>query len=91
MLAFGAYPQESEIARGQRRLFVIGTSKFSYDLWGDTVNTASRMESTGQPGRIQISGATRDLLGDRFVCEPRGSIKVKGLTDMETWFLESRI
>jgi guanylate cyclase len=70
---------------------VIGTSKFSYDLWGDTVNTASRMESTGQPGRIQISGATRDLLGDRFVCEPRGSIEVKGLTDMETWFLESRI
>ena len=70
---------------------VIGTSKFSYDLWGDTVNTASRMESTGLPGRIQISGATRGLLGDRFECEPRGSIEVKGLTDMETWYLESRI
>jgi guanylate cyclase len=67
---------------------VIGTHKFSYDLWGSTVNTASRMESTGMPGRIQISGATCALIADGFHCEPRGVIAVKGLPDMETWFLE---
>lgn len=67
---------------------VIGTHKFSYDLWGATVNTASRMESTGVPGRIQISGKTCSLIGERFRCEPRGVIAVKGLPDMETWFLE---
>ena len=66
---------------------VIGTHKFSYDLWGSTVNTASRMESTGVPGRIQVSEATRALIVDRFHCEPRGVIAVKGLPDMETWFL----
>jgi adenylate cyclase len=69
---------------------VIGTSKFSYDLWGPTVNMASRMESTGVPGRIQVSAATCHRIGDRFRCEPRGTIAVKGLDELETWFLESR-
>jgi len=67
---------------------VIGTSKFSYDLWGATVNTASRMQSSGVPGRIQISSATCELVRHRFRCEPRGRIEVKGLASMETWFLE---
>ncbi|MHB2015889.1 MAG: adenylate/guanylate cyclase domain-containing protein [Candidatus Xenobia bacterium] len=69
---------------------VIGIKKFIYDLWGDTVNTASRMESHGVPGAIQISGHTRQLLGDRFRCSPRGTIHVKGLGEMETWLLEGR-
>jgi adenylate cyclase len=66
---------------------VIGTHKFVYDVWGDTVNTASRMESHSLPGRIQISAATRALLGDRFRVESRGLIEIKGKGTMETYFL----
>lgn len=66
---------------------VIGVNKFAYDLWGDTVNTASRMESHGTPGRVHLSKATRDALGDAFELEPRGVIPVKGKGEMETWFL----
>jgi class 3 adenylate cyclase len=66
---------------------VIGRKRFLYDLWGDAVNTASRMESQGAPGRIQLTRATYELLKDEFVCEPQGSIEVKGKGAMETWFL----
>ncbi len=66
---------------------VIGKRKFSYDLWGDTVNTASRMESHGIPGRVQISDATRTALGDRFRLEDRGEIDVKGKGAMRAWLL----
>jgi len=66
---------------------VIGTHKFVYDVWGDTVNTASRMESHSLPGRIQVSAATRAALGDRFKLERRGIIEVKGKGMMETFFL----
>jgi adenylate cyclase len=66
---------------------VIGRKRFLYDLWGDAVNTASRMESQGTPGNIQITRATYDLLKDDFVCEPRGTITVKGKGEMETWYL----
>jgi adenylate cyclase len=69
---------------------VIGTHKFVYDVWGDTVNTASRMESHSLPGRIQVSAATRRALGDRFKLERRGIIKVKGKGAMETYFLNER-
>src|SRR5262245_14307113 len=69
---------------------IIGTQKFSYDLWGDTVNTASRMESEGIPGSIQISPASYELLRDDFVCEPRGLIDVKGKDAMQTYLLMSR-
>ncbi len=66
---------------------VIGTQKFAYDLWGDTVNIASRMESTGTPGRIQVARSTRELLKDEFILEPRGTIAVKGKGELETWYL----
>ena len=69
---------------------VIGTHKFVYDVWGDTVNTASRMESHSLPGRIQVSAATRAALGDRFKLERRGIIEVKGKGMMETYFLNGR-
>ena len=69
---------------------VIGRKRFLYDLWGDAVNTASRMESQGSSGRIQITAATRELLKDEFVCERRGTIPVKGKGDMETWYLLGR-
>ena len=66
---------------------VIGTKRFLYDLWGDAVNTASRMESHGTPGEIQITRATYELLKDEFDCRRRGSILVKGKGWMETWYL----
>ncbi len=66
---------------------VIGQKKFLYDLWGDTVNTASRMESHSEPGQIQVTQATYDLIKDEFVCERRGLILVKGKGEMETWYL----
>jgi adenylate cyclase len=69
---------------------VIGTKRFLYDLWGDAVNTASRMESHGSPGRIQITRGTYDLLGDEFECEPRGTIAVKGKGEMEIWHVLGR-
>jgi guanylate cyclase len=69
---------------------VIGRKRFLYDLWGDAVNTASRMESHGTPRRIQITRATYELLADEFDCEPRGTIAVKGKGEVETWYLLGR-
>ena len=67
---------------------VIGTNKFIYDLWGDTVNVASRMESLGVPGKIQTSEEFYLRLEDRFVFEERGMIEVKGKGQMQTYFLQ---
>jgi adenylate cyclase len=69
---------------------VIGQTKFHYDVWGQAVNLASRMESLGVPGKIQITPATHDLLKDGYRCERRGVIDVKGAGEMETWFLQGR-
>jgi class 3 adenylate cyclase len=69
---------------------VVGTHKFAYDLWGDVVNTASRMESEGIPGAIQVTPTTEELIRDRFVCEPRGVVAVKGKGEMETYLLVAR-
>jgi adenylate cyclase len=66
---------------------VIGHKRFLYDLWGDAVNTASRMESQSTPGEIQITRATYELLKDEFDCRRRGTILVKGKGQMETWYL----
>jgi guanylate cyclase len=66
---------------------VIGTKRFLYDLWGDAVNIASRMETNGTPGEIQITRATYELLKDEFVCSRRGTIEVKGKGPTETWYL----
>jgi len=66
---------------------VIGRRKILYDLWGDTVNIASRMESAGTPGRIQVTVQTHELMKDEFELEPRGTITVKGMGEMETWYL----
>jgi class 3 adenylate cyclase len=70
---------------------VIGKRKFIYDLWGDTVNIASRMESHGLPGTIQLSAASRALLDGKFRFRPRGAIEIKGKGEMETWFLTGRL
>ena len=74
------------IASGPVVAGVVGTRKFFYDVWGDTVNTASRMESTGEPGKIQMTARTHALLVHGFVLEERGVVEVKGKGPMRTWF-----
>ena len=69
---------------------VIGHMKFAYDLWGDAVNTASRMESHGVGGQIQITQSTYDLIKNDFVCEPRGVVNVKGKGEMEVWHVRGK-
>jgi class 3 adenylate cyclase len=69
---------------------VIGTKKFTYDLWGDTVNTASRMESQGIPGSIQVSEVTFQRLKPLYEFEKRGLIQIKGKTEMLTYILKGR-
>ena len=69
---------------------VIGRKRFLYDLWGDAVNTASRMESHGSPGQIQVTEATYELLKDEFELEQRGLVPVKGKGDIRTWYLLRR-
>jgi adenylate cyclase len=69
---------------------VIGTAKFSYDLWGDTVNMASRMESTGVPGCIQVTERTCRRLRGRYRLERRGPVQVKGKGELVTWYLVGR-
>jgi adenylate cyclase len=78
------------IASGPVMAGVIGTDKFSYDVWGETVNLASRLESHGLPGEIQVSDGVRAALGDGFVFVPRGPIEVKGVGRVETWLLKER-
>jgi class 3 adenylate cyclase len=68
---------------------VIGSTKFIYDLWGDSVNMASRMESTGIPGVIQVSRSVYEQLKDVYDFEPRGPIEVKGKGLVETWLLRA--
>ncbi len=70
---------------------VIGNSKLSYDLWGDTVNMASRMEHYGMANSIQVSDSTYRLLQDQFLFEPRGAIDVKGKGQVEAYILTGRI
>jgi adenylate cyclase len=77
------------IAGGPVMAGVIGADKFSYDVWGETVNLASRLESHGIPGEIQVTAELREALQDGFVFEPRGHIDVKGVGLLETWLLKA--
>jgi len=75
------------IASGPVMAGIIGTKKFSYDVWGDAVNLASRLESSGEPGRIHVSASAHLAMARSFDCEGRGEIEIKGLGPTETWFL----
>ena len=67
---------------------IVGTKKFQYDVWGDTVNTAARMESSGAVGQVNISQATHDLLGSRFKFTPRGELEAKGKGKLAMFFVD---
>ena len=69
---------------------VVGKNKFAYDIWGDTVNTASRMESSGEAGRVNISGATYEIVKDKFDCIHRGKVKAKNKGEIDMYFVEGR-
>ena len=70
---------------------IVGVKKFAYDIWGDTVNLAARMESSGEPGRVNISGATYALIKDKFICHQRGNVQVKHGGLVEMYFVESEL
>ena len=67
---------------------IVGIKKFAYDIWGDTVNTASRMESSGATGKVNISGTTYELVKDHFDCTPRGKVEAKNKGWIEMYFVE---
>lgn len=85
-----AFEMRTGIHTGTVVAGIVGTSKFAYDLWGDVVNTASRMESTSEPGRVQVSEAVRVRLQDDYVFEERGPVDVKGKGTLHTWYLTGR-
>lgn len=70
---------------------IVGIKKFAYDIWGDTVNTASRMESSGEAGKVNISGTTYGLVKEQFICSFRGKIQAKGKGELDMYFVEARI
>jgi len=70
---------------------VIGHRKLFYDVWGEAVNTASRLESHGAPGHIQVTSVVKAELGAAYSFAPRGRIAMKGLGDIETWWLTGKI
>jgi adenylate cyclase len=70
---------------------IVGTTKFSYDIWGDTVNTASRMENSGEPGKVNISGSTHERIKDHFICTYRGKVTAKNKGDVDMYFVESPV
>ena len=70
---------------------VVGKKKFAYDIWGDTVNIASRMESNSEPGRINISDNTYQIIKDRYECSYRGEIEAKNKGMMKMYFVERAI
>lgn len=70
---------------------VVGSKKFAYDIWGDTVNIASRMESSGEPGQINVSGATYNLIKNYFQCKHRGKVQAKNKGEIDMYFVEREL
>jgi class 3 adenylate cyclase len=70
---------------------VVGKKKYAYDIWGDTVNIASRMESNGEPGKVNISATTYRLISEYYKCVYRGKISAKNIGEIDMYFVESEI
>lgn len=70
---------------------VVGKKKYAYDIWGSTVNVASRMESNGEPGRVNISSATYELIKDKYRCTYRGKIFAKNIGEIDMYFVEEEL
>ena len=70
---------------------VVGKNKFAYDIWGDAVNTASRMESSGIPGKVNISGSTYEKIKDHFRCTHRGKIQAKNKGEIDMYIVEGHL
>lgn len=81
------FPMRVGIHSGPVVAGVVGARKFAYDIWGDTVNTAARLESKGKPGRVNISATTYKLIAAEFACEARGKIAIKNKADIEMYFV----
>ena len=79
------------IHTGQVVAGVVGKNKFAYDIWGDAVNTASRMESSGIPGQVNISGTTYEFIKDQFNCTHRGKIQAKNKGEIDMYIVENEI
>ncbi|MBI4931988.1 MAG: adenylate/guanylate cyclase domain-containing protein, partial [Bacteroidetes bacterium] len=86
----GAWQLRIGIHTGPVSAGVVGDKKFAYDIWGDTVNTASRMESSGEAGKINISGITQELIKNKFSCQFRGKISAKNKGEIEMYFVEKK-
>jgi class 3 adenylate cyclase len=70
---------------------VVGKMKYAYDIWGDTVNIASRMESNGEPGKVNVSSATYNLIKENYQCLYRGKISAKNIGEVDMYFVDSTI
>jgi class 3 adenylate cyclase len=68
---------------------VVGDIKFAYDIWGDTVNVAARMESSSEPGKVNISASTYNYVKDQFNCDYRGKIEVKNKGEVDMYFVQN--
>ena len=67
---------------------IVGVKKIAYDIWGDTVSTASRMESSGEEGKVNISETTHQIIKDKFTCSHRGKVKAKNKGEIDMYFVE---
>jgi class 3 adenylate cyclase len=70
---------------------VVGRKKYAYDIWGSTVNIASRMESNGAPGKVNISAATYELVKEKYICMHRGKLHAKNVGDIDMYFVQGEI
>jgi class 3 adenylate cyclase len=85
-----AFQMRAGIHTGPVVAGIVGVKKFQYDIWGDTVNIASRMESNGEVGKVNISETTYEKVKSSFHCVSRGKIEVKGKGEMEMYFVEAK-